>query len=189
MPQTLDYLLRSRATQADILIAFRDRLRMACPGCTDLSCFISDQPMPAFIPAGGHCVTISIGDGIFDQKLFTGGGSSTLNEDSQVVITVMHQIVIDRIPQAEAVLTDECRGLLAFWKFQVLRTLLLADPDEADSKPWEPAIGDKPLCREHIRPVHTSAPGEVPGKPSWYGFNITFAVSFDWDLRGDVSDG
>lgn len=183
MPQTLDYSKRSRSTQADILVAFRDRLLEFCPGCTDLTCFISDQPMPAIIPGGGHCVTVSIGDGVFDQSLFTGGGASTLCEESQIVVTILTQITLDRIPQAERALLEDDRGLLVRWKFSILRALLLDDPNQGnDSKPWEPALGDKPLCRDLIRPTVATSPQDVPGKPGWIGFQITFAVSFDWDL-------
>lgn len=182
MPQTLDYSKRSRTTQADILIAFRDRLRDACPGCTDLSCFICDQPIPESIPGAGHCVTVSIGEGSFDHQLFS-AGAATLNEDSQVIITVLTQIVLDRIPQAERALLDESRGLLANWKYQILRTLLLADPDSGNnSRPWEPASGDKPLLRNQIFPTNAPSPADVPGKAGWIGMQLPFAVSFDWEL-------
>lgn len=183
MPQNLDFSKRSRATQKDILIAFRDRLVEACPGCTDLTCFISDQPIPASIPGGGSCVTVSIGDGVFDQQLFIGGGASTLCEESQIIVTVMSQVVLDRIPQAERALVDDDRGLLSSWKRGILRALLLADPELGnESKPWEPAKGDRPLCRDQIRPNTASAPADLPGKLGWIGFQIPFAVSFDWDL-------
>jgi hypothetical protein len=179
----LDYSKRSRSTQPDILVAFRDRLISAVPGCTDLTCFISDQPIPAMIPGGGSCVTVSIGEGVFDQQLFTGGGAATLCEEFQVVITAMTQVVLDRIPQAERALLEDDRGLLVKWKVALLRALLLEDYTLGlDSKPWEPAIDDQPLCRELIRPVHSSAPGDIPNKPGWIGFQLTFSTSFDWDL-------
>lgn len=183
MPQTLDYSKRSRTTQADILVAFRDRLRAACPGCNDLTCFICDQPIPQSIPGAGTCVTISMGDGTFDQQLFLGAGAATLNEETQIIISVLTQIVLDRIPQAERALLDTSRGLVAQWKYQILRTILLADPDDgAASKPWEPASGDKPLLRDQIRPIVATAPADVPGKPGWIGAQINFAISFDWEL-------
>lgn len=183
MAQILDYSKRNTATQADILIAFRDRLITDCPGLTDLSCFISDQPIPNSIPGGGYCVTVSMGDGTFDQQLFLGAGAVTLCEESQIIVTVLSQIVLDRIPQAEKAMLDEDRGLVANWKRNILRTLLLNDPSAGpESKPWEPAKGDKPLCRNFPRPTHASSPGDVPGKAGWIGCQITFAVDFDWDL-------
>jgi hypothetical protein len=187
VPQNLDLTKRSRATQDEILEAFRDRLRDACPGCNDQTCFLSDQPIPSIIPAGGgHCITIAAGGGSYDQRLFSNGGHENLNEDFQVIISALVKINIDRIPQAERALLAEDRGLLAVWKLNLLRYLILADPDLGlESQHWEPAKDDRPLCRDLPRPLHCSEPADVPGHPGWIGFHLTFSVSFDWDLYLD----
>jgi hypothetical protein len=47
MPPQLVYPhLRSRATQDEILIAIRDRLRAAFDVLNDSNCFVTDQPIP-----------------------------------------------------------------------------------------------------------------------------------------------
>jgi len=139
------------------------------------------------IPAGGgHCVTIAAGDGSFDQSMFNGGGHSTLNEDSTVIITAMVKINIDRIPQADRALLASDRGLIKVWKLNLLKSLLIADSAlGARSQAWEPADGNKPLCRDQIRPLTASAPADVPGHDGWIGFHLPFAVSFDWDLYSE----
>jgi len=184
MPQVIDRTKRGYARQEDILAAFRDRLRVACEECDEMTCFISDQPIPVSIPAGGgHCLTVSIGNGSFDQSLFAGGGHAALNEDSEIIVTIMIRISLDRVPQAERALISLDRGIISRWKRDVLKALLLSDPNlGAASQPWEPLIGDKPLCREQIRPVTATSPADVPGHQGWVGMQIAFAVSFDWEL-------
>jgi hypothetical protein len=183
VPQTLDLTKRGYATQDEILEAFRDRLREACPGCTDLTCFISDQPIPIIIPGGSHCVTIAAGKGSFDQQMFANAGHACLNEDTQIIISPLIQINLDRVPQSERALIASDRGLVKVWKRNILRTLILADPDLGrQSQHWEPAKGDRPLCRDQIRPLYVSEPADVPGHSGWTGLHITFSVSFDWDL-------
>jgi hypothetical protein len=187
MPQLLDLSKRRWATKSEVLGAFRDRLIEACPGCNSQTCFISDQPTPLFIPAGGgHCVTVAAGKGSFDQRLFSGGGHSTLNEDFSVIITPMIRIDLDRIPQAERALLANDRGLVKVWQRNILRVLLMADPDLGEeSQAWEPSVGDRPLCRDQIRPLNVTEPADVPDQPGWIGMHLTFSASFDWDLYSE----
>lgn len=186
MPQNIDNSKRRWATQDEVLVAFRDQLR-TLDGLNDQTCFISDQPIPVALPAGGgHCVTIAPGAGTFDQSLFNGGGHSVLNEDSQVIVTILVHSQIDRYPQAERALLAEDRGLITRWKRAVLRCLLVADPNLGElSQAWEPASGDRPLCRNQIRPLSATAPADVPNWPGWTGLQITFSASFDWELYGE----
>ena len=186
MPQNIDNSKRRWATQDEILVAFRDRLRTV-EGLNDQTCFIADSPIPLMLPAGGgHCVTVSLGAGSFDQSLFNGGGHSTLNEDSQVVITILVQTKIDRVPQAERALIADDRGLISRWKRAILRSLLVADPNLGQlSQAWEPVSGDRPLCRDQIRPLNCTAPSDVPDFPGWTGLQIVFSASFDWELYSE----
>ncbi len=187
MPQTLDLSKRKYATQAEVLGAFRDRLRAACPGCNDQTCFVSDQPVPIVIPAGGGlCVTVALGDGSYNQSLFNGAGHTALNEDSQVIVTVMINSMIDRIPAADRALLSDDRGLISVVKRNALRALLVYSPELGRaSQNWEPAVGDRPLCRDQIRPLRCSAPADVPDNPGWIGLQITFSASFDWELYSE----
>ncbi len=186
MPQNLDLTKRRWATQSEILVAFRDRLRTV-DGLNDQTCFITDSPIPPMLPAGGgHCVTVSLGAGSFDQSLFSAGGHSVLNEDSQVVVTILAQTRIDRAPQAERALLADDRGLITRWKRSVLRALLVSDPTLGQSsQAWEPASGNRPLCRDQIRPLSCSAPSDVPEWAGWTGLQIVFSASFDWELYSE----
>lgn len=186
MPQDIDNSKRRWATQDEVLAAFRDRLR-TLDGLSDQTCFVSDSPIPLVLPAGGgHCVTVSAGAGSYDQSLFSGGGHSTLNEDSQVIVTAMVHCAIDRVPQAERAMLDPSRGLLTRWKRSILRCLLVVDPNLRElSQAWEPAVGDRPLCRDQIRPLRVTPPSDVPEFPGWIAVQIVFSASFDWDLYSE----
>lgn len=81
MPPQLVYPhLRSRATQDEILIAIRDRLRSAIDVLNDSNCFVTDQPIPWHMPKGAYCVTVAPGEGTFPTEFFEGGGNATLTE-------------------------------------------------------------------------------------------------------------
>jgi hypothetical protein len=177
--------LRRFADQSEILSAIRDRLKAVCPGCAqDKHCFVSDQAIPddSIWPSVSHFVTVSTGPGSFDQSLFSGGGARTLNEDSQIVVTVLVQMNLDRIPSGEQRLLHDKRGLLSVWKKNILTSLLLSDVTDPTSKAWEPTIETRPLLRNQLRPLHASEPADATRGMGWCGLSITFSCSFDWNL-------
>lgn len=97
MPPQLVYPhLRFRATQDEILIAIRDRLRSAIDVLNDSNCFVTDQPILLHVPNGAYCVTVAPGERIFPSEFFAGGGNATLTEQGSVIVTPMVCMKLDR---------------------------------------------------------------------------------------------
>ncbi|MFO0940054.1 MAG: hypothetical protein U0930_04740 [Pirellulales bacterium] len=177
--------MQRKATKAEVLEAFRSRLRDVCPGCAKTGqCFISDQPVPEgeLFPSISHFVTVSAGAGSFDQSMFVGGGAATLNQDFQLVVTPIVQMNLDRLPAAEKRMLHISRGLTT-WEQNILSSILLDNPNNPNSvRPWDPEFGDRKLLRNLPMPVHTSDVFDVPNQLGYSGISITFSVSFDWRL-------
>jgi hypothetical protein len=177
--------LRRYATQDEILVAIRDRIREVVPDCAqDKHCFIADQPIPAgaIFPTVSHFVTIAVGAGSFDQALFTGGGHRTCNEDLQIIVTPIVQMNLDRLPAGEQRLLHARRGM-SIWKRNLLSALLLDNAeDPTNPKIWEPVVSQRPLLRSPLRPLHSTEVADVPGGLGHYGMHLTFGCSFDWKL-------
>lgn len=182
--------LRRFATQDEILVAIRDRLRAVCPGCgADKHCFISDQPLPdqSLFPTVSHFVTVAASSGVFDQSLFTGGGNRTLSEDLTIVITPCIQMNLDRLPSGEQRLIHQSRGL-SIWKQNILTSLLLGDAANPSSRAWEPTVYEdsgqqRPLLRSQLRPITCSEVADLPEGMGWCGLHLSFSCSFDWKLE------
>lgn len=177
--------LRRYATQDEILTAIRDRIRAVVPDCAEAKhCFISDQAIPdnSIFPTVSHFVTVAAGPGSFNQRLFTGGGHRTCNEDLQIIVTPIVQMNLDRLPSAEHRLLHARRGM-SIWKRHLLSAILMEDPEDPDNlKPWEPVIDQRPLLRENLRPLNSTEVSDVPGGLGMFGIHLTFACSFDWKL-------
>lgn len=177
--------LRRYATQDEILVAIRDRIREVVPDCAqEKHCFITDQPIPAssIFPTVSHFVTVAVGAGSFNQTLFTGGGHRTCNEDLQIIVTPIIQMNLDRLPAGEQRLLHARRGM-SIWKRNLLSALLLWDAeDPMNPKCWEPVVDQRPLLRNSLRPLHSSEVADAPGGLGHYGMHLTFGCSFDWKL-------
>ena len=183
MPPQLVYPhLRSRATQDEILVAIRDRLRTAIDVLNDSNCFVTDQPIPLHMPGGAYCVTVTPGEGTFPFEFFVGGGNATLTEQGSVIITPMVCMKLDRPFRSEQALLLPDRGLL-WWKRAILQALLVWDPSNFPGPSWEVTDPNgRPLLRSELQPIRASAPADVPDHGGWLGMQMIFAMQWDWEM-------
>ena len=168
-------------SQRDVLIAFRDRLLDQIEYLSPKDCIVTDQPIPPSLPsvAPTRFVTVSMGPGQFDTGAYAGGGAATLNEVSTVFVTLFHQTRFDKAGDCEKRLLNEENGMLATFKFDVLKALAVD---------WMPcrADGTTGLLRNYPQPIRATMPqeqylGEGAGKP-FIAMQIDFDASFDWDF-------
>ncbi len=196
---------RNRADQADILLNFASRLTEH-PLLNNQNVVISDQPIPEQMPGGAFCLTISPGAGSFPTELWS---HATATEDGSVIVGIFVNHRRDRPGRKESALlgrwwrgrmgekdTDNVSrpGLISL-KRTVLSLLSvqlqkIVDQDynqnhQFGSQAWEPSKDGIPLCRNQIAPIRATGPMDVPGFPGWIGMQITFSVTWDWDLYAD----
>jgi len=211
MPAITQPHLRSRATQDDILLAFADRLREH-PLLNEQNVVVSDQSVPEDMPGGAFCVTVAPGPGEFPLELTSAASHAQATEDGSVIIGIYTKIVKDRKGRREFALfgrrsqlastPDEVRKpALTTWKRDILKLLMVDGPafqaeelDEDDNpvplynfgvQAWEPAsAAGVPLCRDIPSPRRVTAALDVPGFPGWIGIQLTFSISWDWELYG-----
>ena len=184
MPPQLVYPhLRSRATQDEILIVIRDRLRSAIQGLNDSNCFVTDQPIPLHLPNGGYCVTVSPGEGSYPAEFYSGGGNATLTEQGSLIVTPMVCMKLDRPFRSEQALLQVDRGLL-WWKRSILQALLVWNANDFPGAAWEVTASDgRPLVRNQLQPQRASAPADVPDHSGWLGMQISFGMVWDWNVK------
>jgi hypothetical protein len=192
---TIDPFQRNRTTQADILLAFSDRLKTISQ-LNSSNVLITDQPVPENFPGGGYCLTVSPSDGRFDDKLVTGGHVATLCESSEIIVGVYTINLRDRPGRKSVViagretkdgpqLTLERLSIIE-WKQKVLAKLLCEDPAARPQRPWAPLDANgHMLLRDEIFPTRSRGPMEVEsGKSLWMGIELSFRVRWDWLLNG-----
>lgn len=192
---TLDPFQRNRTTQADILLAFADRLR-TIPQLNTANVLITDQPVPENFPNGGYCLTVSPTDGQFDDRLVTGGHIATLSEKSEIIVGAYVMNLRDRpgrksvaIAGKETATGPELtldRISIMEWKQNVLAKILCENPAARPQRPWMPLdVDGHPILRNEIFPVRSRGPMEVEGgKSIWMGIELSFRVTWDWFLNG-----
>jgi len=173
--------LRSRTTQNAILTAFAERLRTA-NDFAGIVTSITDQPIPhTFAIQGGRSVTVSPGPGSFPDNAWTGAHHATATENGSVIVSIFVKSLADR-PGEKPVGVSK----IAEYKRLALRLLTVDNPsDGASGAPWEPLSGNQPLCRDIPVPVRCSQPMDVPEQKGWIGLQLTFAVTWDWDLYSE----
>lgn len=185
----INALLPNNANQDQILVAIRDRLIAKIPACTDKTCYVTDQPVPDTFPQGHTCVTVSAGSGSFDQSRFSGGGWNQLRESCSVIVTPFNRLVNRSRPnQPIEPLFDAEYGLIKFWKKRILRALLIDNETLGKrSGAWEPAIGERSLVTEMLFPLDCQQAMAVSSadRNDWYGIQIRFRATWDWDLLSD----
>lgn len=185
--------LRSRADQSDILLAFADRLRTH-PKLNEQNVVVDDQPVPSQFPGGGFVVCIAPGPGDYPGELWTGGHHATATEDGSVIVGIYSSIrrdrpgrserkILGRRSAADSLAIDPGRPPLLTWKREILQLLTVETPAHGTmSQAWEPSKDGIPLCRDIPTPVRTTAVLDVPEHTDWRGLQITFAITWDWDL-------
>jgi hypothetical protein len=174
---------RSRTTQTEILSAYADRLRII-GGWNDQNVVVTDQPVPDAMPGGGFCITVSAGSG---QGSNPGGHHATATENCDLIVGIYKRTLRDRVGRGEAKLLHP--GSMYDLKHQALKSLMVEDSTVESASPcWEPVRfnpelnGHIPLLREVPEYKHSTPSLDVPDHKGWIGIQITFAISFDWDL-------
>ena len=176
MPETIDPTLRGQTSQDAILEAITARLIDRIDGYADQNCFISDDPEPSAFPGKDEFCSVSIGDGNFPAEFFTGGGDDTLCEDGSIIIAPTLPTRGGRSYRRHRFISGEHNGkTLLNRKRQILAALFRDD--------WEPVVGEKPLLRDMISPLHCTRPFDVKIGEAWMlQMRLTIRTTFDWDL-------
>lgn len=193
MPITTQPDRRSRADQADILLAFVDRLREH-PQLNEQNAIVADQPVPDQFPGGGYCIVVAPGPGEFPGELWTGGSHATATEDGSVIVGCYASNRRDRPGRRESALfgrrhqttpaaEQQERPSLLRWKRDILSLLTVENKAHGTmSQVWEPMKLGIPLCRDIPAPKRSTGILDVPEHPGWLGFQLTFSIAWDWDL-------
>jgi len=172
------------ATDFDLLTAVKARLHDQIDKLAEGLVFITDEPIPpnAYFPRGEICATLAITDGMFDKGMYDSGGPNQCCEKKQLVVTIFSRVKIDQPPRLEYAMLDESRGSLTSYKRQVLRALLVDDPDAIVLQPWQPLKDGQQFLRNGLVPDRCQGPRTLTGG-DWLGLSIFFDVEFDWDLH------
>ncbi len=176
---------RNRAEQDEVLEAFAARLREH-PLLNTATVVVDDQPVPVAFPHGGYLMVVAPGAGEFPHNIWADSHHASATEDSSVIIGIYAQSFKGKLGNKQELLTSRKPGKpsLLQWKRAALKLLCVSDELNAIGEPhiWEPAIGDRPLLRDLPQPVRCTAPMDVPDHAGWYGIQLTFSCTWDWDL-------
>jgi len=166
-----------KATQDVILAAVVERLHTQIDELTEDTCILTEDPYPSHSPPGDVFVTVSIGDGNFDEGMFAAGGVEQVFERSAIVVTVFSRVSTDRKDEATGVLLDPERGMLSVWKRKVLQAILKDN--------WDPVDGNTglELTRNMFAPLSAGAPQRVEDDGISYSMmSLVFSMDYDWNL-------
>lgn len=159
-----------QTTVLEALISrLKDRLQLSDSHCYETVNPLDPGPAP---PGGDFFVTVSTGDGSFDEDMQIGGGEDQLREECEVTVTGYSRIKLDRTGHDKKLLHDEIRGLLKAIKGKILKALVGQDLQDDD---------DNYFLRDHIRARRSSQPDHDREKGIGW-ISLTFVVSWDWDL-------
>lgn len=169
-------MARNQATQDQIHAAIVARLIDRIPEFSAATCFVSDEPYPGHAPPKSIFCTVSPSDGVFPDGFFAGGGTLTLTEQTEILVSVFSDVRLGESGHAASKIFHARHGLVAYYKPKILRALLLD---------WEPTFDANELLRDMLSPVRCLGPREfnAPGADQpWLQMTLSFSVSFDWDL-------
>lgn len=170
-----------RTDHNEVLAAFAAKLIADGEGFTEDNCWLTDQAVPASMPAGRWAITISIGPGRYPHEYFSGGGQNTLVEDGSVIVSPIVAVVSDRPARAWKKIggkepnSGDAPTLLDL-KRRILGVIL--------KDHWEPTDDDgNPMLRDQISPISCSSPQDVRiGQTVASMMQLQFSTVFDWNL-------
>jgi hypothetical protein len=166
-------MVRRQSNQTEVLEAIRVRL----------SCFLSLPDEAVYhtyspnefpvIPRPGHyALSVSFGQGGFNEQLQFGGGQGQLVEDLIISVTGYTIIQTDRADRSKMLMTDPNRGLISVIKKNILGALTDYDPQDS--------IGDHILV-SHVTILSSS--GLSYDKDTGQSMiRVNCRVPFSWDL-------
>lgn len=150
-----------------IVARLRDALSLPAHRCYETLEPLVDPPIPK---GGDYFLTVSPGDGRFDEGMQVGGGIGQLMELSSVTVTAYAKIALDPGDQATQILHKVSRGTLPI-KGLILGALVGHDlADESGNY----------LLRQHIYALQAWRPRYNPDSKIAM-IAVGFGVDFDWD--------
>lgn len=165
-------MTRIDTTQAMILsrivARLRDVLELPEHRCYETLEPLVDPPIPK---GGDYFLTVSPGDGRFDEGMQVGGGAAQLMEMSSVTVTAYARIALDPADRATQILQKVNRGMLPL-KQAIL--VALVGHDLADEE-------DNTLLRAQLYAVQAWRPRYMPDSKIAM-IAVGFGTDFDWDL-------
>lgn len=163
-------MARIDVQEADVLLAFRERLKseLALP---ENRCYLTTEPeAPPKIPRGGdYFVSIALGD---SQFVTDNQAPEQISEENTVIVTFYTRVQLDTPDAGERVLLLAARGLLPI-KRKILKALVghdLALPT------------GETFLRQLLFATHAARPRYDAQEAIAYQ-SISFAVDYDVDLE------
>jgi hypothetical protein len=165
--------------QSAVLEAVVKQLINAYPGggLSDKTCYLADEPDAPEDPVDDLYITVSMGNGTFNNALFVGGGPKQCSEETQVIVSIWCRVESDEPGHNKEALTNRNSGILRH-KARVLRAL--AGADLQINYP-ENAGGTNNFLRQWLIPITATVP-EKKNENGYSGLAIVFGADFDWDL-------
>lgn len=154
-----------------IVARLRDVLDLPAHRCYETLEPLTDPPVPK---GGEYFLTVSPGDGHFDEGMQAGGGAAQLMERSSVSVTAYAKIALDPGDQATEILHEVSRGMLPIKK-GILRALVGHDLQDED---------DNYLLRSQLYALQSWRPRYLPDAKIAM-IAVGFGTDFDWDLTED----
>lgn len=169
-------MARIDSTQDAILTAvvarLREILQLGEALCYETLEPLTDPPIPK---GGEYFLTVSPGDGTFDEALQAGGGRFQVTELGSVTVTAYAKIRLDPGDRATEILHTVGRGM-AHIKAAILDALVGHD--------LEDAAGDL-LLRHPLYAMRSWRPQYNPDT-GIARVAVGFGVDFDWDLSTEL---
>lgn len=170
-------MTRIDTTQDVILTRIVARLRSYL-GLPEHRCYETLEPLvdPPVPKGGDYFLTVSPGDGTFDEEMQVGGGQDQLTELSSVTVTGYAKIALDPGDQATQILHKVSRGMLPI-KQGILSAL--AAHDLLDSS------GNQ-ILRSYMHALRSWRPRYDPDSKIAM-IAVSFGTDFDWDTCAAVT--
>lgn len=195
-------MARVDITEAEVMEIVVDYLRTTLD-LNERQCYETVSPLtPPLAPLSEWWLSVSPGEGNFDEAMQSGGGRHQVTEEWQLLVTGYTRIRLDSTDRDMQVLREANRGLL-----QIKRRILWAMAQIDLHKPYveEPIVGwDEMTPEEKIIAAREAARGRRAnigdtfqrkflvvrhaGKPDYDEKNqvgwltVFFEMSHDWDL-------
>ncbi len=168
---------RSNAQQTEVLKAIVDHYRTTL-SLDNARAFLSIESVSARIPRSGDWwLTISPGEGNFDQEMIAAGVVEQCTEDSRFIVSGHLRQFLDPTDEDAELLVGNTESLLNL-KRTILKTICGVDL----------LVGGNTFSRELISPLSVRAPilyepiDQEEGGLQIAVISVTFGLSFDWDL-------
>lgn len=159
-------------TVRSVLIAELNDTRL-----TEKSVFMTLEPNPEVSERDDIFITISPGDGQFEQDGLEGAGQDLCIENGSVILAVYTRQQLDKLGEHERILLGENNGHKARSILDIKRRLLQIFTDRMLHDGNE----DNPILVNRMQPVHATKPQAIP-QLRRADLGLIFTTDFAWDL-------